>query len=217
MEELEQQNRSVCLGQLVCDWHSPPLPCPSAEWEPSVCCPALCHQACVLQVGEGPATAYSGARGYRDKFSCYQEHPEKDGGQACSLCRYQQPLWSEGKHCTRHFPPMVLSSLSSFLIPSLSLPLKDCPPQSFYGVFDGHVSVEAAEYASIHMLPNLVHHPDFRTNPESALRGAIDLTDKRFCQIVSDRVMLSYGPVDSSLSLSFPRIRRLAPLLWWLY
>lgn len=114
-------------------------------------------------------------------------------------------------------------SLPSSLIPSLSSPLpplKDCPPQSFYGVFDGHVSVEAAEYASIHMLPNLVHHPDFRTNPESALRGAIDLTDKRFCQIVSDRVMLSYGPVDSSpssLSLSLPRIRRLAPLLWWLY
>ncbi len=98
----------------------PPPPPPSAGWESGVCCLALCHQTCVLQVGEGPAKAHSGARRNRDKFPCYQEHPEKDGRQACSLRRYQQPLWPEGKQGTGHFPPMVLPPS---LIPSLSSPL----------------------------------------------------------------------------------------------
>ena len=63
--------------------------------------------------------------------------------------------------------------------------LQDFPPQSYYAVFDGHVSVEAADYASVHVLPNIVRHPDFPSDPASALRGGILTTDQRFCQIVS--------------------------------
>ena len=88
-----------------------------------------------------------------------------------------------------------------------SFHLKDCPPQSFYGVFDGHVSVEAAEYTAIHLLPNIVRHPDFLTDPEKALKDAIELTDKRFCQIVSCCTGFpSFGASNSSPipSLSLP-------------
>jgi hypothetical protein len=63
--------------------------------------------------------------------------------------------------------------------------LKEYPPQAYYAVFDGHVAVEAADYASVHVLPNIVRHPDFQTDPVSALRGGILTTDQRFCQIVS--------------------------------
>lgn len=68
-----------------------------------------------------------------------------------------------------------------YCVPSV---LQDCPPQSYYAVFDGHVAVEAAAYASVHVLPNIVRHPDFLLDPASALRGGILTTDQRFCQIV---------------------------------
>jgi hypothetical protein len=61
--------------------------------------------------------------------------------------------------------------------------LQDCSPQSYYAVFDGHVAVDAADYASVHLLPNVVRHPDFHTDPASALRGGILTTDQRFCKI----------------------------------
>jgi serine/threonine protein phosphatase PrpC len=62
-------------------------------------------------------------------------------------------------------------------------PPQDCSPQSYYAVFDGHVAVDAADYASVHLLPNVVRHPDFHTDPASALRGGILTTDQRFCKI----------------------------------
>lgn len=61
---------------------------------------------------------------------------------------------------------------------------QDCPPQSYYGVFDGHVGVEAAAYAAVHLLPNLVRHPLFCTDPETAMKGAFKTTDEHFCEKV---------------------------------
>ena len=68
-------------------------------------------------------------------------------------------------------------------------------------MFDGHVSVEAAEYAAVHMLPNVVRHQDFLSDPQSALKGGILTTDQRFCQIV--RIFLPPSlPPSLPLSLS---------------
>lgn len=66
-----------------------------------------------------------------------------------------------------------------------SPPPQDYPPQAYYAVFDGHVAVEAADYASVHVLPNIVKHEDFKTDPASALKRGILTTDQRFCKIVS--------------------------------
>lgn len=70
---------------------------------------------------------------------------------------------------------------STDVLPSL----QDYPPQAYYAVFDGHVAVEAADYASVHVLPNIVKHEDFKTDPASALKRGILTTDQRFCKIVS--------------------------------
>lgn len=70
---------------------------------------------------------------------------------------------------------------------------QDCPPQSYYAVFDGHVAVEAADYASVHVLPNIVRHTDFLTDPASALRGGILTTDQRFCQIVGHYIVSNHS------------------------
>ena len=62
--------------------------------------------------------------------------------------------------------------------------LQGCPPHSFYAVFDGHIGVEAAAYASVHLLPNIVRHPLFLTDTETAIREAFLTTDERFCEKV---------------------------------
>ena len=105
----------------------------------------------------------------------------------------------------------MLCKTSAILTPLLSL--QGYPPQSYYAVFDGHVAVEAAEYASVHLLPNLVRHPDFLADPVSALRGAILTTDQHFCKIVSPSHTHSHSfssppPLSLSLSLSLSQNQR---------
>ena len=51
-------------------------------------------------------------------------------------------------------------------------------------MFDGHIGVEAAAYASVHLLPNIVRHPLFLTDTETAIREAFLTTDERFCEKV---------------------------------
>ena len=58
------------------------------------------------------------------------------------------------------------------------------PPQSYYAVFDGHVGVEAAVYASLHMLTNIVRHPSFQEDLTTAIKGGIKRTDEMFCKKV---------------------------------
>ena len=62
--------------------------------------------------------------------------------------------------------------------------LQDYPSQSFYAVFDGHVGVEAASYASIHLLTNIVRHQSFLDDPVTAIKEGVKLTDEQFCKKV---------------------------------
>ena len=62
--------------------------------------------------------------------------------------------------------------------------VQDCPSQAFYAVFDGHIGVEAAAYASVHLLTNVVRHPAFLSDPETAIKEGFKTTDERFCEKV---------------------------------
>lgn len=86
--------------------------------------------------------------------------------------------------------------------------MQGCPPQSFYAVFDGHIGVEAAAYASVHLLPNIVRHPLFLTDTETAIKEAFLTTDERFCE----KVWIATEPdtnmvVAYCVSLHFQQIR----------
>ena len=62
---------------------------------------------------------------------------------------------------------------------------QDVPYQSYYAVYDGHNGVEAAYYAAIHVLPNIVRHPEFASDLSKAIKEGIKTTDDRFCRTVS--------------------------------
>lgn len=70
------------------------------------------------------------------------------------------------------------------LLFSLNTYLQGFPHQAYYAVFDGHIGVEAAAYASLHLLTNIVRHPAFKDDPPAAIKGAIQLTDDNFCKKV---------------------------------
>lgn len=59
--------------------------------------------------------------------------------------------------------------------------VKDAPDQSFYGVFDGHSGVEAADYASVNVICNLARNPHLSSDVQKAMREAFMDTDDRFC------------------------------------
>ena len=59
------------------------------------------------------------------------------------------------------------------------------PYQAYYAVYDGHNGVEAALYAAIHVLPNIVRHPDFTSDLSKAIKDGIKTTDDHFCRRVS--------------------------------
>ncbi|XP_071034814.1 uncharacterized protein [Parasteatoda tepidariorum] len=63
---------------------------------------------------------------------------------------------------------------------NLLLNLKDCPPHSYYAVFDGHSGVDAASYASAHLHVNIANHPDFLTDTPTAITEAYKITDQNF-------------------------------------
>ena len=59
--------------------------------------------------------------------------------------------------------------------------MQDMPYQAYYAVYDGHNGVEAAHYAAIHVLPNIVRHPEFTSDLSKAIKDGIKATDDYFC------------------------------------
>ena len=59
--------------------------------------------------------------------------------------------------------------------------LKDMPEQCFYGVFDGHSGIDAADFASVNLICNLTRHKQFLTDIEKAMKDAFLQTDRDFC------------------------------------
>ena len=60
--------------------------------------------------------------------------------------------------------------------------MQDCKEdQSYFGIFDGHVGVEAATYSSIHVHHNIARHPSFLSNPMEAIKDGIRKTDESVC------------------------------------
>ncbi|XP_045172547.2 protein phosphatase 1F-like [Mercenaria mercenaria] len=68
------------------------------------------------------------------------------------------------------------------IIPDLNalFGLKGHPPQSFYGVFDGHAGIEAALFAAKHIHGNLVHHCDLDKDPVEACKASFKVTDEQY-------------------------------------
>ena len=63
---------------------------------------------------------------------------------------------------------------------------QDCPDQSFFAVFDGHVGAEAAAYSAVHLYHNIARHPSLLTDPELAIKEAVRMTDERCCEKASN-------------------------------
>ena len=59
---------------------------------------------------------------------------------------------------------------------------QDQPSHAFYGVFDGHGGVDAANYAASHMCSNIVRQKSFDTDITDALQEGFRKTDKNFVQ-----------------------------------
>ena len=59
------------------------------------------------------------------------------------------------------------------------------PDQSFFGVYDGHVGVEAAIYSAVHLHHNMARHPSLLTDPVLAIKEAVRMTDKGCCEKAS--------------------------------
>ena len=57
---------------------------------------------------------------------------------------------------------------------------QDCPNNAYFAVFDGHGGLDAAIYASQHLHSNMVHHPSFHTDTESAMHDSFRKTDDEF-------------------------------------
>lgn len=83
------------------------------------------------------------------------------------------------------------------------------PYQAYYAVYDGHNGTEAAYYASIHVLPNIVRHPDFNSDLSKAIKEGIKTTDDHFCQRVRKlnspcrNQMLRLAGLDTKFYVSF--------------
>ncbi|XP_035691996.1 protein phosphatase 1F-like [Branchiostoma floridae] len=60
--------------------------------------------------------------------------------------------------------------------------LKDQEEQCLYGVFDGHGGIDAANYTAAHLYVNIVRHPSFHDDVETALRESNLATDAKFCE-----------------------------------
>eukprot|EP00854_Cymbomonas_tetramitiformis_P023232 gene23232-28116_t len=77
------------------------------------------------------------------------------------------------------------------MIPVHKIP-KDCSSEqhakfSFFGVFDGHAGVKAAEYAEENLFLNFVNHSKAYANPEVALRDSFELTESGFREIALEK------------------------------
>ena len=68
--------------------------------------------------------------------------------------------------------------------------IQDSPSQSYYAVFDGHGGPEAAMFCASQLHVNLLRDPNFKTNPELALKQAYAATDKQFLHKAEEQVIL---------------------------
>jgi protein phosphatase PTC2/3 len=59
----------------------------------------------------------------------------------------------------------------------------DFRPHSWFGVFDGHMGSDAAQFASEHLLKNLLAQEDFVRDPVKALEQAFVVTDEQFRKV----------------------------------
>ncbi|GFT19091.1 hypothetical protein NPIL_208171 [Nephila pilipes] len=82
---------------------------------------------------------------------------------------------------------------------NLLLDLKDAPAHSYYAVFDGHSGVDAASYASAHLHVNIVKHPAFLTDTETAIAEAYKITDENFLKKCSEENLKSGSTVVCAL------------------
>lgn len=55
--------------------------------------------------------------------------------------------------------------------------------RAFFGIYDGHGGVEAATFVKDRLLPNIVRHPAFATNPRKAVQEAFLQTDREFEEV----------------------------------
>lgn len=58
--------------------------------------------------------------------------------------------------------------------------LDGMPPQAFFGVYDGHGGVDAAEHAESQLPAAIAASASFATDPQAALRAGIEATDASF-------------------------------------
>jgi len=55
-------------------------------------------------------------------------------------------------------------------------------PLAYYGIYDGHRGVRAAEFAAEFLHTNILEHPDFITDTEKAIREGFLKTDEEFLE-----------------------------------
>lgn len=56
------------------------------------------------------------------------------------------------------------------------------PSYSYYAVFDGHAGANAAVYAASHLHFNIIHHPLFERDIETAIEDAFRITDEKYIE-----------------------------------
>mmetsp|Transcript_2112 Transcript_2112/g.4932 ORF Transcript_2112/g.4932 Transcript_2112/m.4932 type:complete len:576 (-) Transcript_2112:504-2231(-) len=85
----------------------------------------------------------------------------------------------EGRRDSMEDVNMVIEDLNEHM------GLKGFPPQSVFGIFDGHSGIEAADYFKDHILELLTSHPGFRSELNAALEHAFETCDRNFLQLGS--------------------------------
>ena len=62
--------------------------------------------------------------------------------------------------------------------------------KAYFGVFDNHAGVQAANYAKCHLLGSIVRHPLFTKNISKAINigEGIVTTDENFCSKAEEEV-----------------------------
>ena len=60
--------------------------------------------------------------------------------------------------------------------------LKNEPPLSFYGVYDGHAGKDAAAFAASHIHGAILNSPHYPSDPVQAIKHAFNKTDQIFLE-----------------------------------
>lgn len=76
----------------------------------------------------------------------------------------------------------------------------EVPPSAFFGVYDGHGGVDAANFAAAQLHMNVIHNENFKTNPLNALSEGFKATDAAFLK-KAEREALTSGATACSVLL----------------